>query len=42
MTRRIPVSQPELGKEEADCVNDALSKGAISGFFGEYLPLFER
>src|SRR5262245_45703813 len=39
--RRIPVSQPFLDEAETRCVNDALSKGALSGFFGEYLPLFE-
>ena len=38
----IPVSAPWLGIEETECVNDALSQGAISGFFGDYLPLFEK
>jgi len=42
MTRRIPVSQPMLDEAEARCLNDALAKGAISGFFGEYLPKFEN
>jgi perosamine synthetase len=41
-TRRIPVSQPALGAAEALHVNEALRKGAISGFFGEYLPQFEN
>jgi perosamine synthetase len=40
--RHIPVAQPLLGEAEASCLNDALAKGAISGFFGEYIPLFER
>src|SRR3989304_2466110 len=38
----IPVSQPLLGESEISYVNDALSKGAISGFFGEYISRFER
>jgi len=42
MTRQVSVSQPVLGAQEAACVNDALAKGAISGFFGEYLPMFEH
>lgn len=42
MTRRIPIAQPSLGSAESECVNDALSKGAISGFFGEYIPKFEE
>lgn len=37
----IPVSSPWLGDEEMDCVKDALGAGAISGFFGDYLPQFE-
>lgn len=41
MKRRIPVSQPLLDDAESRCVNDALAKGAISGFFGEYLTMFE-
>jgi perosamine synthetase len=40
--RRVPVSQPVLGEAELGYVNDALSKGAISGFFGEYIQLFEE
>ncbi len=42
MKRHIPVSQPLLDDAESRCVNDALAKGAISGFFGEYLPMFEN
>lgn len=38
----IPVSTPWLDEAEAACVNDALAKGAISGFYGDYLPLFEK
>src|SRR4051812_16072786 len=41
MKRHVAVAQPMLGEEEARCVSDALAKGAISGFFGEYLPQFE-
>lgn len=33
---------PWLDTAESECVNDAMKKGAISGFFGEYLPLFEN
>lgn len=40
--RRIPVFQPMLGAEESEHLNKALTDGAISGFYGEYLPLFER
>jgi perosamine synthetase len=40
--RRVPVSQPLLGAEETHHVNEALAKGAISGFFGDYLPMFEQ
>ena len=40
--KRIPVSQPMLGVEESFHVNEALSKGAISGFFGEYISIFEQ
>lgn len=40
--RHIPVSQPLLGEAETNYVNDALSNGAISGFFGEYISRFER
>lgn len=38
----IPVSTPWFDEAEAACVNDALAKGAISGFYGDYLPLFEK
>jgi len=38
----IPVYEPTLGDEEAAYVADALSKGEISGSFGEYLKRFER
>lgn len=41
MNRRIAVSQPFLDAAEAECVNRALSQGAISGFFGDYLTQFE-
>lgn len=40
--RHIPVSVPYLDDTETFHVNQALKKGAISGFFGEYLPLFEK
>lgn len=39
--RRVPVSQPMLDGEEARHVGAALSAGAISGFFGDYLKTFE-
>ena len=42
MTRHVAVSQPVLDEHDAGCINDALAKGAISGFFGDYLPQFER
>jgi len=38
---KIFVSQPFLGKTETDSVNDALSKGEISGFKGDYIGKFE-
>ena len=38
---RIPVSAPWLDEEESRHVNQALQQGAISGFFGDYLPRFE-
>lgn len=41
MKQFVPVSQPLLGDTESLNVNDALGKGAISGFFGDYLPKFE-
>lgn len=39
--RRIPVFKPVLGEEEFEHVNTALRQGALSGFFGDYLPQFE-
>lgn len=42
MKRYIPVSQPFLDDIESEYVNDALNKGAISGFFGEYIARFEK
>jgi perosamine synthetase len=30
-----------LDEAESKCLSDALAKGAISGFFGEYIPQFE-
>lgn len=41
MKRDIPVSKPFIGETEIQYVNDALSKNAISGFFGEYISKFE-
>jgi perosamine synthetase len=41
MSRKIPVSQPVFGESETRYVMDAVSKGAVSGFYGEYLPRFE-
>ena len=38
---RIPVYQPDLGPLKMRNVNHAMSEGAISGFFGEYLARFE-
>jgi perosamine synthetase len=40
--RRVPVSEPMLDQAETYHVNEALRKGAISGFFGDYLPTFEK
>src|SRR3989344_6999088 len=40
--RKILVSQPLIGKEEIQMVNDALSKGEISGFSGNYIKNFEN
>ena len=40
--RRIPVCTPLLGEAEVRNVNDAMAQGAISGFFGDYLPVFEE
>jgi perosamine synthetase len=42
MEKHIPVSQPVLAEIESRYVNDALQKGAISGFFGEYITRFEE
>ena len=42
MNRYIPVSQPCLDNAEKLNVADALNKGAISGFYGEYIPRFEK
>jgi perosamine synthetase len=41
MNRKIPVSQPLFGESETRYVMDAVTKGAVSGFYGEYLPRFE-
>lgn len=38
----IPVSTPWLDSSEKQAVNNALEQGAISGFYGDYLPLFEK
>jgi perosamine synthetase len=40
--RYLPVSQPYLDSKETEYVNDALKSKAISGFFGEYIPRFEK
>jgi perosamine synthetase len=42
MKRQIPVSQPLLDDLESQYIADALNKGAISGFYGEYLSKFEE
>lgn len=42
MKKHIPVSVPYLDKAETSYVNDAMQKGAISGYFGDYLPRFEK
>lgn len=42
MKKIIPVSQPVLTEAESRYVNDALKKGAISGFYGEYINKFEE
>ena len=39
--KHIPVSQPLLGESEVRYLNDALSKGAISGLYGKYITRFE-
>ena len=40
--RHIPVCSPLLGEAEARNVSDAMTQGAISGHFGDYLPAFEE
>jgi len=40
--RKILVSQPIIGEEEIRMVNDALVKGEISGFSGNYIKNFEN
>jgi perosamine synthetase len=42
MKKYIPVSRPCLDNAEKLNVVDALDKGAISGFYGDYLPRFEE
>jgi perosamine synthetase len=42
MEKYIPVSQPVLTDIESRYVNDAMQKGAISGFYGEYIARFEE
>jgi perosamine synthetase len=42
MKKNIPVSKPVLGDSEINNVNNALKQGAISGFYGEYISLFEK
>lgn len=38
----VPVSQPLIGPREREYVNKAISRGDISGLFGDYLPMFEQ
>ena len=38
----VPVGRPLFGDIEKKLVNDALDKGEISGFFGNYIGDFER
>lgn len=38
----VPVGKPLFGDIEKKLVNDALDKGEISGFFGNYIGDFER
>lgn len=38
---QIPVSVPVLGALERKYVAEAMAEGAISGFFGRFIPLFE-
>jgi perosamine synthetase len=42
MPSRIPVSRPALGSAEIEFAHKALSDGAISGVFGEYIGRFEQ
>ncbi len=39
---KISVSKPVIGHEEIKNVNQALRSRAISGFFGKYIPEFEK
>lgn len=38
----VPVGKPLFGDIEKEFVNDALNKSEISGFFGGYIPKFEK
>ena len=38
---KVPVSKPYLGKLEIENVNKALSNGAVSGVYGEFIERFE-
>ena len=38
----VPVGKPYLDDDDRKFVLDALEKGAISGFFGEYIERFEK
>ena len=40
--QRIPVAAPWLDAREDAFVREAMSTGAISGFFGEHISRFER
>lgn len=42
MNKKIPVSCPIIKEEEFEFINDALKKGDISGFAGEYISRFEQ
>ena len=39
---KVPVSKPHVGAAEIANVNKALTEGAISGVYGEFLGQFER
>lgn len=41
-SQRIPVAAPWLDAREDELVREAMSTGAISGFFGEHIMRFER